>query len=159
MTKKVRTFNMSGKVKNTGAGNTITRRLQIGNMKSDKVYAVVDFRVYPSVTNVNSQINGILSYKPGSQDPRNPDFSSTSEIAWSTYNIQQGVPPGLNESLTISESRHHDDERYFVKDLDLKVSDENSSNDINYFVKIAEFATKEDVSSVVQLIQYSELLG
>ena len=160
MTKKVRTFNMTGKMSNLGKSVVGHKRLHIGDMRSGKVYAVLDFRVYPSQTNVNTQLNGTLTYKErAATEPQNPDFGSTSEIAWSSYNQHQGVPPGVGESLDISETSHKDDERYFAKDLHIYAVDEQGTQDINYYVKVGEFDTPADISSIVQLIQFSELLG
>lgn len=160
MTKQVRTFNMTGKMDNQGKSVVGHKTLYIGTMKADKIYRILDFRVYPSNTNVNCQLNGSITYKSiSSTEPQNPDFSSTSELAWSTHNQQQGVPPGVGESLTISKSFHKDDERFFKKDLHLYTVDEQGTQDINYYVKIGEFDASADVASIVQLIQYAEFLG
>ena len=160
MVKKVRTFNMTGKMDNQGKSVVGHKRLHVGDMRAGKVYAVLDFRVYPSATNVNAQLNGTLTYKEvSSTEPQNPDFTSTSEISWSTHNQHHGVPPGVGEANTISESSFKDDERYFAKDLHIYTVDEQGTQDINYYVKIGEFDTPEDISSIVQLIQFSELLG
>jgi hypothetical protein len=160
MVKEVRTFNMTGKMQDLARSTPQSKRLHIGDMRSGKVYAVLDFRVYPTNTYVEAALNGTLTMKEeAATDPLNPDFSSTGEIAWSTYN-QTKANTGVGEdTLIISQSRHRDDERYFAKDLILTVTDEDGTQDINYYVKVAEFATPEDISSVVQLVQFSELLG
>jgi len=160
MTKKVRTFNMTGKVEITGASTPVHKRLHVGDMKSGRVYAVVDFRVYPSVTSREGQLNGTLTFKADDTlEPNAPDFSSTGEIAWSTHATYKGISGPVNEGFQYSSMKHMDDERFFAKDLHLHVSNETSTDDVNYYVKIAEFASTEDVSSIVQLIQFSELLG
>jgi hypothetical protein len=160
MTKKVRTFNMSGKITDVVRSTPQSKRLHIGNMKSGKVYAVLDFRVYPGDTYTGCQLNGILTMKEDTTtDAKNPDFGNTGEIAWSTCNQTLANTGVGNTNLNISEMRHRDDEKYFAKDLVLTVTDEEGTSDINYYVKIAEFAAPEDVSSIVQLVQFSELLG
>ena len=160
MVKEVRTFNMTGKMQDVARSTPKSKRLHIGDMRSGKVYAVLDFRVYPTNTYVEAALNGTLTMKEeAATDPLNPDFSNTGEIAWSTYN-QTKANTGVGEdTLIISQSRHRDDERYFAKDLILTVTDEDGTQDINYYVKVAEFDTPEDISSVVQLVQFSELLG
>ena len=159
MAKRIRTFNMSGKIGSGTSGTPTHHRLSIGHMKTDKVYAVESFRVYPSVTNVNSQINGTLTLtRDDNIEPKNPNFSDTNQYAWSSYNIHAPVPPGVTESFTISQSSHVDDEKYFKMDLHLHVVDENSAGDINYFVKITEYDAPPAVDSIVQLDQFGELL-
>ena len=145
---------------NKGKSVVGTKRLHIGDMRAGKVYAVLDFRVYPTNTNVSTQLNGTLTMKENTvTDPTNPNFNDTGEIAWSSYNQHQGIPPASGEALVISETSHRDDERYFAKDLHVYTTDEQGTQDINYYVKIGEFDTPEDISSIVQLIQFSELLG
>ena len=151
---------MTGKVENIVRSTPSRKRLHIGDMKSGKVYAVLDFRVYPSNTYTACQLNGTLSYKEDSTvDPLNPDFGSTGEVAWSSHNQTLANTGVGNTNVNITETGHRDDERYFAKDLHLSVTDEEGTQDINYYVKIAEFDSADDVSSVVQLIQFSEMLG
>lgn len=157
--KKVRTFNMTGKVGDIVRSTPTSKRLHIGDMRSGKVYAVLDFRVYPSNTYTPAALNGTLTMKEDSTtDPVNPDFSNTGEIAWSQYN-QEAPHSGIGAGYQVSQSRHRDDEKYFAKDVILTVTDETGTQDINYYVKIAEFDATEDVSSIVQLNQFAELLG
>jgi len=160
MTKRVRTFNMSGKISNAGRSTPRAKRLHIGNMREDKVYAVLDFRVYPSDTYTAAQLNGVVTMKEkAGEDPRTPNFADTGVIAWSSFN-QTLANTGVGvTNLNITQSRHLDDEKFFAKDLIITATDEEGTQDINYFVKIGEFETREDVRSIVQLIQFSELLG
>jgi hypothetical protein len=160
MTKKVRTFNMTGRIGGITRSTPKSKRLHIGDMRSGKVYAILDFRVYPGDTYVASQLNGTLTMKEDpNTDPRVPDFGNTGEIAWSSHN-QTLANTGVGvTNLNITETSHRDDERYFAKDVVLTVTDEEGTSDINYYVKIGEFEAAEDVSAVVQLIQFSELLG
>jgi hypothetical protein len=160
MVKQVRTFNMSGKISGIARSIPVSKRLHIGDMRSGKVYVILDFRVYPGSTYAPCQLNGTLAMKTdASVDPLNPDFSNTGEIAWSSFN-QTLTDYGVgNSNLVISEAKHRDDERYFAKDVILTVTDEEGTTDINYYVKVAEFDTPADISSVVQLIQFAELLG
>ena len=51
LSKKIRTFNMTGKMSIEAASTPKHKRLHIGDMRAGKVYAVLDFRVYPAVTN------------------------------------------------------------------------------------------------------------
>jgi len=160
MVKQVRTFNMTGKIGGIARSIPKSKRLHIGDMRSGKVYAVLDFRVYPSSTYTEAALNGTLSMKEDATvDPLTPNFSNTGEIAWSTHNqTKSGFGVG-EDTLIISETGHRDDEKYFAKDIILTVTDENGTQDINYYVKVGEFDTPADISSIVQLIQFSELLG
>ena len=160
MAKKVRTFNMTGKIGGITRSTPASKRLHIGDMRSGKVYAILDFRVYPGDTYTACQLNGTLSMKEDATvDPRTPNFNSSGEIAWSSHN-QTLANTGVGvTNLNITETGHRDDERYFAKDVILTVTDEEGTQDVNYFVKIGEFDTPEDISSIVQLVQFSELLG
>ena len=158
--RKVRTFNMTGRIGGISRSTPKSKRLHIGDMSSGKVYAVLDFRVYPADTYTGCQLNGTLTMKEESTtDPRTPDFSNTGEIAWSSYNQTLANTGVGNTNLNISETSHRDDEKYFAKDVILTVTDEEGTQDINYYVKIGEFDSSADVSSIVQLNQFAELLG
>jgi len=160
MVKQVRTFNMTGKFEDIARSTPKSKRIHIGNMRSGKAYAILDFRVYPGSMYTPCQINGTLTMKEDTgTDPLNPDFSNTGQIAWSSFN-QTYANTGVGvTNLNISQARHRDDERYFAKDVVLTVTDEEGTSDINYYIKVAEFDTPDDVSSIIQLIQFSELLG
>ena len=160
MTKKVRTFNMTGKIGIETKSVAVSKRLHIGDMRAGKVYAVLDFRVYPSDLHTEAMLNGTVTMKENAvTDPVNPNFNDTGEIAWSSFN-QTMASSGIGAtSLVISETSHRDDERYFAKDIILTVTDEEGTQDVNYYVKVGEFDSASDVSSIVQLIQFSELLG
>jgi len=144
------------------AGAPTHHRLSIGHMKTDKVYAVKEFRVYPSVTNANSQLSGTLTLTTDdSIEPKNPNFSDTNQYAWSSYNISDAnVHPavGLTPAFVISQSNHVDDEKFFKMDLHLHLVDEISTADINYFVKITEYDAPAAVDSLVQLDQFGSVL-
>jgi len=158
--RKVRTFNMTGRIEDVVRSTPKSKRLHIGDMRSGKVYAVLDFRVYGGDMYTACQLNGTLTMKEDSNtDPRLPDFSNTGEIAWSSYNQALALDGVGLTNLNISETSHRDDERYFAKDLHLTVTDEEGTNDVNYYVKVGEFDTPADISSIVQLVQFSELLG
>jgi len=160
MVKQIRTFNMTGKIRGITRSTPKSKRLHIGDMRSGKVYAILDFRVYPGDCYLASQLNGTLTMKEDANtDPRLPDFSNTGEIAWSSHN-QTLALDGLGlTNLNITETKHRDDERFFAKDVILTVVDEEGTSDINYYVKVGEFDAPGDISAVVQLIQFSELLG
>jgi len=132
-------------------------------LKTDRIYAVIDFRVYPSATNTNCQVSGTLTHKANAGlEPKNPDFNDTNQIAWSSYNICDGntIPsPGITNCAVISESSISDEEKYFKQDLHLHLVDEVSSGSINYKIRIAELDASADVSSIVALNQFGELLG
>jgi hypothetical protein len=160
MTKKVRTFNMTGRIEGLTRSTPKSKRLHVGDMRSGKVYAVLDFRVYGGDMYTACQLNGTLTMKEDSStDPRLPDFSNTGEIAWSSYNQALALDGVGLTNLNISETSHRDDERYFAKDVILTVTDEEGTSDVNYYVKIGEFDAGADVSSIVQLNQFAELLG
>jgi hypothetical protein len=159
-TKQVRTFNMTGKIPDLTRSTPKSKRIHIGDMRGDKIYAILDFRVYPSDTYTAAQLNGTITMKEkATTDPRTPDFSDTGEMAWSTYNQTLANTGVGNTNLNISETSHRDDEMYFKKDLHLTVTDEEGTQDINYYIKIAELDANSDVASIVQLIQFAEFLG
>jgi len=151
---------MTGRITDLARSTPSSKRLHIGDMKSGKIYRVLDFRVYAGSMYTPCQLNGILTMKTdATTDPLNPDFGNTGQIAWSSFN-QTLANTGVGvTNLNISQARHRDDERYFAKDLILTVTDEEGTTDINYYVKLAELDADADVSSIVQLIQFSELLG
>jgi len=161
--KLYRTFNMTGKMPAGGAGAPVRKRIHIGHLKTNRIYAVINFRVYPSVTNANCQVSGTLTHKANaSLEPKNPDLGDTNQIAWSSYNIADpNIQPavGLQEAFTISESSISDEERYFKQDLHLHLVDEVSAQAVNYKIRIAELDASADVSSIVALNQFGELLG
>ena len=160
MTRKVRTFNMTGKIQDLTRSTPKSKRLHIGDMRAGKVYAILDFRVYPTDNYTAAQLNGTITMKEkATTDPRTPDFSDSGEIAWSTHNQTLANTGVGNTNLNISETSHRDDEKYFAKDVIVTVTDEEGTQDINYYVKIGEFDSGADVSSIVQLIQFQELLG
>jgi len=162
-TKLYRTFNMTGRMEPSAAGTPSHKRLHIGHLKTDRIYSIVEFRVYPSSTNANCQLSGTLTHKRNdSLEPKNPDFRDTSQIAWCSYNICDGntIPsPGITNCAVISESSIKDEERYFKQDVHLHVVDEVTSGDINYYVRIAEMSAPADVSAIVALQQFGELVG
>ena len=153
-----RTFNMSGKLPSAGKSVPTHKRIQVGWPKADYSYAIVEFRVYPSNTNVNAQLAGTLTLaKNDSLEPGSPNMDDTNQLAWSTYNQHHGVPPGVGEANVISESGLIDDENYFDRNIYLHGVDEQGTQDINYFIKLAEFRTKPDVGAIVMLRQYGQL--
>lgn len=153
-----RTFNMSGKLPSGGKSVPTHKRIQVGWPKADYSYAIVEFRVYPSNTNVNCQLNGTITLaKDDNLDSSTPNMDNTNELAWATYNQRQGVPPGVGESLTISKTELIDDENYFDRNIYLHAADEQGTQDINYWIKLAEFRTKPDVGAIVMLRQYGQL--
>ena len=153
-----RIFNMSGKVPNAGTSTPTHKRIQVGWPKADYSYAIVEFRVYPSNTNVNAQLNGTITLaKDDNLDPSTPNMDNTNELAWATYNQQQGVPPGIGESLTISTTGLIDDENYFDRNIYLHAVDEAGTQDINYWIKLAEFRTKPEVGGIIMLRQFGQL--
>ena len=151
---------MTGRIEDVVRSVPQSKRLHIGDMRSGKVYAVLDFRVYSGDMYTACQLNGTLTMKVKSgTDPRLPDFSDTGEIAWSSYNQALALDGVGLTNLNISETGHRDDEKFFAKDVILTVTDEEGTSDINYYVKVGEFEAGADVSSIVQLIQFQELLG
>lgn len=153
-----RIFNMSGKLPNAGKSVPTHKRIQVGWPKANYSYAIVEFRIYPSNTNVNAQLNGTITLaKDNDLDPTTPNMKNTNELAWYTYNQQQGVPPGVGESLVISTNGLIDDENYFDRNIYIHASDEQGTQDMNYWIKLAEFKTKPDVGGIVMLRQYGQL--
>ena len=153
-----RVFNMTGRIPNGGASTPSHKRIQVGWPKADYSYAIVEFRVYPSNTAVNSSLHGTLTLaKDDSIEPATPNFDNTNELAWSSsYN---GITAGLTGPLSIDEVSLNDDENYFDRNIYLHAVDEVGTQDINYFIKLAEFRTKPDVGAIVMLRQYGQLLA
>ena len=153
-----RIFNMSGKIPITTTRTTGHKRIQVGWPKADYSYAIVEFRVYPSEMGTNTQLNGIITLaKDDTIDATNPDFDNTNELAWASFNNRQGVPPGVGEGLVTSETGLIDDENYFDRNIYLHACDEFGSQDVNYWIKLAEFKTKPDVGAIVMLRQFGQL--
>lgn len=153
-----RIFNMSGKLDNAGTSTPTHKRIQVGWPKADYSYAIVEFKVYPSNTNVGCQLNGTITLAQDRDiDPSTPNMDNTNELAWATYNQHQGSPPGIGESSTISISELIDDENYFDRNIYLHASDEVGTQDINYWIKLAEFDSKPAVGAIVMMRQYGQM--
>jgi len=149
---------MTGKVPNAGASTPGHKRIQIGWPKADYSYAIVEFRVYPSnmVGGINSALHGTITLaKDDTLEPASPDFSNTNELAWSSS--INGLSPGITGPLGVTEFSLNDDENYFDRNIYLHTVDEVGTQDVNYFLKIAEFRTKPDVGAIVMLRQFGQL--
>lgn len=149
---------MSGKVPNAGAGTPAHKRIQVGWPDATYSYAIVEFRVYPSNAKVNSSLHGTLTLaKDDTVEPAEPSFKDSNQLAWSSsYN---GITAGLTGPLNTTEVSLIDDENYFDRNIYLHTVDEVGTQDVNYFIKLAEFRTKPDVGAIVMIKQYGQLLA
>lgn len=153
-----RIFNMSGKLPINTTRAPVHKRIQVGWPKATYSYAIVEFRVYPSAMGTNTQLNATLTLaKDDSLDPTNPNMDNTNELAWATFNARQPVPPGVGEGLVTSETGLIDDENYFDRNIYLHGCDEVGTQDLNYWIKLAEFKTRPDVGAIVMLRQFGQL--
>ena len=153
-----RIFNMSGKVDSAGQGTTAHKRIQVGWPKADYSYAIVEFRLLPTVADVACQQNGTITLaKDDNIDAANPNMDNTNELAWSTYNQHMAFPPGAGEAPVISQSSLIDDENYFDRNIYLHLVDQKGTQDMNYWIKFAEFASTPDVGAIVMLRQYGQM--
>jgi len=154
--KEKRIFNMSGRL-----ADGEHRKLQIGQMHMETAFVVLDFKVWPTNTSTNSQLNGTLTLKgDDSIVPSTPSFKDTNQFAWCSYNVSDpNVHPGVGvqPAFVITQSTHIDDEKYFAQDIHVHGDDSAQSQGINYWIKIAEFSTPPDVGSLIQLRQFGRI--
>lgn len=147
---------MSGKVPNAGAGNPGHKRIQVGWPDATYSYAIVEFRVYPSNAKVNSSLHGTLTLaKDDTLEPAEPSFKDSNQLAWSSS--INGIAPAITGPLGVTEFSLIDDENYFDRNIYLHTVDEVGTQDVNYFIKLAEFRTKPDVGAIVMLKQMGQL--
>jgi len=154
--KQKRIFNMSGRM-----ADGEHRQLQIGQMHMETAFVILDFKVWPTETDRNCQLNGTLTMKRDDAiDPSEPSFKDTNQFAWTSYNIcdTNVIPaPGITPCSIISSGTHIDDEKYFAQDIHVHTNDAVGTQGINYWIKIAEFDTPPDVGSLIQLRQFGRI--
>ena len=108
----------------------------------------------PSGTPTNSDQYGIITMgKNDNVDPSSPDFSDQNQIAWAHHTVRQPVPPGIAESVVIS-NYEVNDEKMFAYDLWLHTEDVMGGKDVNWFLKIMRYSVGDVPASIASLRQY-----
>ena len=154
-----RIFNMSGTMPSQGMSTPGHKRIQVGWPDANYSYAIVEFRLWPGDTKNVANLAGVLTLaKEDSLEPGQPSFKDSNQLAWSTYNqvVETSLPTlGVHQY----ENQLVDDENYFDRNIYLHTVDELGTQDINYWIKLAEFETKPDVGALVMVKQYGQLMA
>ena len=130
------------------------RKIQLSSYDPTAMYRIEEFKVMPAGNPTNSDCYGTVSMgKNNNIDPSDPDFSNQNEIAWSHHAVQQPVPPGIGESVTIS-NYEVNDEKLFNYDVWVHTKDLANAEEVNYFLKIRRYSTDDVTGSIGSLRQY-----
>ena len=130
------------------------KKLQLSSYDPKAMYVIEEFKVMPGGTPTNSDCYGILSMgKNDNIDPSDPDFSNQNEIAWAHHSVRQPVPPGIGESVTISNFECND-QKLFNYDIWLHTEDTTGAEEVNYFIKIRRYKTGAVEGSIGSLRQF-----
>ena len=129
-------------------------KLQLSSYDPKHMYVIEEFKIMPAGTPTNSDCYGTISMgKNDNIDPSDPDFSNQNEIAWAHHSVRQPVPPGLGESVTIS-NYEVNDEKLFNYDIWLHTEDALAAEEVNYFIKIRRYDLSATAGSIGSLRQY-----
>ena len=129
------------------------RQLQLSSYDPKHMYQIVEFKIMPAGNATNSDCYGIISMgKNDTINPSDPDFSNQNEIAWAHHAVRQPVPPGVAESVTIS-NYEVNDEKLFNYNIWLHTEDQLGAEEVNYFIKILRFDTGVIQGSIGSLRQ------
>jgi len=130
------------------------RKIQLSSYDANAQYQIVEFKIMPSGTPTNSDQYGIITMgKNDNVDPSSPDFSDQNQIAWAHHTVRQPVPPGIAESVVIS-NYEVNDEKMFAYDLWLHTEDVMGGKDVNWFLKIMRYSVGDVPASIASLRQY-----
>jgi len=129
------------------------QRIQLSSYDPKQMYQIVEFKVMPAGTPQNSDCYGTVSMgKNDNIDPTDPDFSNQNEIAWSHHAVRQPVPPGLAESVIIS-NYEVNDEKLFNYDIWMHTRDALNNEEVNFFLKILRYSVGAVEGSIGSLRQ------
>jgi len=129
-------------------------KVQLAAMDPKSQYQIVEFKVCPAGTPTNTDCYGSVSMgKNDNIDPSDPDFSNQNEIAWSHQAVRQPVPPGIAESVIISDWGLLD-EKLFAYDVWVHTKDAIGAEEVNWYIKIRKYSVNEVTGSIASLRQY-----
>jgi len=135
------------------AGITHTK-LQLSSYDPTHMYVIEEFKVMPAGSPTNSDCYGSVSMgKNDNINPSDPDFTNQNEIAWSHHAVRQPVPPGVAESVTIS-NYEINDEKLFNYDIWIHTKDLLGAEEVNYFLKIRRYDMSAVAGSIGSLRQF-----
>ena len=141
-------------IRGQNPSSTSHRLVQLSSYDPEAQYLIMEFKIMPAGTAVNSDQYGILTMgKNDTIDPSDPDFSDQNQIAWAHHTVEQPSPPGLGQSVTIS-NYEVNDEKLFAYDLWLHTEDVTGGNAVNWFLKIKRYRVGEVPASIASLRQY-----
>ena len=141
-------------IRGKNPSSTTHRLIQLSSYDPEAQYQIVEFKIMPGGTPTNSDQYGILSMgKDDTIDPSSPDFADQNQIAWSHHAVRQPVPPGIAESVIVS-NYEINDEKLFAYDLWLHTEDVTGGKDVNWFLKIRRYSVSAVPASIASLRQY-----
>jgi len=134
-------------------------RIQLSSYDPKKMYRILEFKIMPAGTPVNSDCYGVITMgRNDSLIPSDPDFSDQNEIAWAHHSVMQRVPPGVGEGIQIS-NYEVNDEKIFNYDVHLHTQDVRGNEEVNYFLKILRYDVSAVTGSIGSLRQYQYNVG
>jgi hypothetical protein len=129
------------------------QKIQLSSYDPKMMYQIIEFKVMPAGTPQNSDCYGTVSMgKNDNIDPTDPDFSNQNEIAWAHHAVRQPVPPGLAESVIIS-NYEVNDEKLFNYDIWMHTRDALNNEEVNFFLKILKYSVGAVEGSIGSLRQ------
>ena len=129
-------------------------KLQLSSYDPTHQYLIVDFKVRPAGSPLNSDCYGILTLgEDNSIDPSDHDFSNENQLAWAHSSVRQTVPPAIGESIEFYNDSVIDD-KLFAYDLWLHTEDAVGAEEVNFMVKIVRYKTSATAGSISSLRQY-----
>jgi hypothetical protein len=133
----------------------VTHKLiQLSSYEPKAQYEIMEFKIMPAGTPQTCDLYGTITMgKNDSIDPSDPNFSDQNQIAWAHHAVRQPVPPGLGESVTIS-NYEVNDEKLFAYDVWIHTEDALGNNDVNWFLKIKRYSVGPVPASIASLRQY-----
>ena len=133
---------------------TTHKKVQLSSYDPTHQYLIVEFKVAPAGTPVNTDVYGTLTMGENDNiDPSNPDLADQNQIAWSHIAVRQPSPPGLGESVIMSRDDIVDD-KLFSYDLWLHTEDALGAHSVNWMIKIMRYKTSATAGSISSLRQY-----
>jgi hypothetical protein len=141
-------------IRGQSPATTSHKKIQLSSYDPTHQYALVEFKVVPAGTALNSDCYGIITMGENNAiDPSDPDFGDQNQIAWSHAAVRQPVPPGIAESVTISRDDTLD-VKLFAYDLWLHTEDAVGAEKVNWMLKIKRYKTSSAAGSISSLRQY-----
>ena len=130
------------------------KKVQLSSYDPKAQYQILEFKVCPAGAPTNSDCYGSISMgKNNNIDPTDPDFRNQNESAWHHQAVRQPVPPGIAESVIISDWGLLD-EKLFAYDIWVHTKDNLGAEEVNWFIKIKRYSGNPVAASVASLRQY-----